>query len=197
MKKSTAFILGLFLFCSCKQTELPLQFMQLLNRSQMTFIEPDGYKRIDSLPDDKMNCTLAYLHPNAKFEVRYAILPMDLRLKEYENLSSKRDSGEIIIHPNQLYIKDFKSSMLKITDGALPTYNIFSSTAVKNEFNADWGATATINVGIECGLDYKYCYFISIHKDNLADAYIYFLGDDLKIINAEMIRIIHNLRFRF
>jgi hypothetical protein len=195
MKKLLTLLFGLTLLFSCAEQELPLQFIHLLNRSKMIFTGPDKYKLIDSIKNDKMNWDLAYINPNEKIEIRYAIRPMDIKLKEYKEHLSKQDSGEYIVHPNKYYQSAFKATILNISDGAVPKYTIFSPSAIKSEFNADWGATALVNVGKEFGMSYKYCYIVFIHKDNLSDAYIFFLADDVKLINREMSKYIHNLKF--
>jgi hypothetical protein len=196
MKKLLSFILGLTLLYSCTGSELPLQSIRLLDRAKMTLIEPEGFKRVESKQNKKMNWDLAYVHPHLKFEVRYAIHPMDNILKKYQEHESKLDSGGNIVHPNRLYITTFKTTLFNITDGQSPSYTIFSSAAAKNEFNADWGATAAVNVGKDFEKEYKYCYFVFIHKDNIGDSYIFCLADDLKLLNDEMVKIIHNLKFQ-
>jgi hypothetical protein len=196
MRKLLALLFGLTLLFSCEEQELPMQFMQLLNRSKMIFTGPDKYKRIDSIKNDKMNSDLAYMNPNEKLEIRYTIQPMDIKLKEYKEHLSKQDSGEYILHPNRYFQSAFKATLLYISDGAAPEYSIFSPSAIKSEFNADWGATALVNVGKEFEMGFKYCYIVFIHKDNLSDAYIFFLADDIKLINREMTKYIHNLKFR-
>jgi hypothetical protein len=195
MRKLLPLLFGLTLLFSCSEQELPLQFMQLLSRSKMIFTGPDQYKRIDSIQNNKMNWDLAYINPNEKLEIRYTIQPMDNKLKEYKEHLSKQDSGENIIHPNKYYLSAFKATLLNISDGAAPEYSIFSPSAIKSEFNADWGATALVNVGKGFEMGYKYCYIVFIHKDNLSDAYIFFLADDVKLINREMSKYIHNLKF--
>jgi hypothetical protein len=161
----------------------------------MVFVEPDGYNRIDSIQNSVMDWELSYLHPYEKFEIRYNIQPMDTLLKEFKELEARQDSGEILIHPNKLYNNTFKAALLKISDGQSSGYNIFSQGAAISEFNADWGATATINASEDFGRGYKYCYFVFIHKNNFGDAYIYCLANDLKILNREMMKVIHNLKF--
>jgi hypothetical protein len=194
MRKLLTLSLGLALLFSCTEQELPMHFMQLLIRSKMIFIEPDQYSRIDSVKNEKMTWDLAYLNPIEKLEIRYAIRPMDIKLKEYQEQASKSDSSEII-HPNKFYQRAFKDVLHNISDGQSSEYSVFSPIAIKNEFNADWGATALVNVGKEFETDYKFCYIIFIHKDNIGDAYIYCLANDVKLIDREMMKYIHNLRF--
>ena len=195
MRKLLGLVLVITLLCGCNESFLPLRFIKLLDRSKMVFTEPDGYTRKESIQNNKLGCELAYIHPFDKFKILYNIQPMDLILNEYQKHVSNPDSSENIVNPNQFYHNKFKSIMLNISDGQSHEYTIFTSAAAKNEFNADWGATALVTVGKEFGMGYKYCYIICIHKDNLADAYIYCLADDVNLLKNELRKIAHNLKF--
>ena len=103
----------------------------------------------------QMNWELAYRHPSKKFEVRYAIRPMDNHLKEYKKAEATKNPGDINIHPNKWFKSTFEATVLNISGGQLPEYGIFDKNAVKSEFNADWGATITVNVIKEYGHAFK------------------------------------------
>ena len=197
MKKLIIITICISLFFACTETQVPLPFINLLNRTKMIFTEPYGYILKDSLQSRGGTWDLTYIHPVDKFEVRYAIQPMDVLLKEYQEDLLKKDSNENLIHPNKLYHNKFKKALLNISDGRLPEYTVMTATSAKSEFNADWGATATVDAGKEFGIGYKYCQIVLIHKDNIGDAFVYFLGDDIKIIRRDMGRIVHNLKFDY
>jgi hypothetical protein len=195
MKKLVVFFLGISLLSGCSGKELPLKFIRLLDRANMIFYQPDGYNQIDSIKNNLMDWQLAYVHAYEKFEVRYMIKPMDKMLKEYKEFEAKNDSGQITVHPNKLYNSSFKSLLMDVSGGELPEYNVFSPAAAKNEFNADWGASATVNAGNGFGDGYKYCYIVSIHKDNIGDAYAYYFADNIDLLKKEVTKIVHNLKF--
>ena len=196
MKHFLGLLLGLILLTNFTISDLPKEFVELLDRAKMKFTEPNGYKRNDPIENEQMNYELAYKHSNKRFEVRYAIRPMDNLLKEYNAREKNKNKGDINIHPNKWYKNVFEATILNISGGQLPEYSIFDKEAVKKEFNADWGATVGVTVGKEFGQDYKYCLVVFIHKDNLGDAYVFYLYDDKDLIGEEMMPIFHSLKFK-
>ena len=197
MKRLITLSLALLLLCSFTiSSGLPQEFKKLLKRAKMSFTPPDGYSETAPIKNKQMNWELAYKHPEKKFEVRYAIRPMDVLLKEHKEKEAHKKEMEINIHPNNWYRSVFEMTVLNISGGLLPDYNAFPSKAVKKEFNADWGATAYLPVGEEFGQGYKYCLFIFIHKDDLGDGYVFFMGDDSETILQEAKSVFHCLKFK-
>lgn len=89
-------------------SDLPQEFIELLDRTKMKFTEPNGFKRTNPIENTQMNYELAYKHPNKRFEVRYAIRPMDLLLKEYNDRESNKKKVILIsIQTNgtKMYLK--------------------------------------------------------------------------------------------
>lgn len=196
MKKLLSLLTAFLLLTSFALSDLPKEFVELLDRAKMEFTEPAGYKQTKPIENGQMNWELAYKHPGKRLEVRYAIRPMDDLLKQYKESESTKKEGDIYIHPNQWYKSVFEATVLNISGGQLPEYSIFDKSAVKKEFNADWGATVGVLAGKEFGQDYKFCLFVFIHKDNLGDGYIFYLYDDKEVLHDEMMPIFHCLKFR-
>ncbi len=176
--------------------DLPSDFTELLNRSSMTFTLPNGLKSIPIIQNDQMNYEFAIKYPKYSFEVRFAIRPLDLYIEDYEERERNKNPGDINIHPNNLYKSLLEATILNISGGQLPPIQQFDSQAVKSEFNADWGATSFVNVGQEFGQSYKYCMVVAIHKQNLADAYIFFLANTKDNFSELMFPAFHSLQFR-
>src|SRR4029078_4003442 len=129
----------------------------------------------DPIENRQMNYEYALISKSKDFEVRYAIRPMDNFIKEYNEREKNKKPGEINIHPNKFYAQTFQATVLNISGGQLPESTTFDKDAVKSEFNADWGATTTVELGKEFGQDYKYCMVVAIHKDNVGEAYYFYL----------------------
>nr|WKN36035.1 hypothetical protein K4G66_27085 [Tunicatimonas sp. TK19036] len=184
---------GFLLLTSFIYTDFSGEFKKLLYRTNMSLKEPKGLTITNPIKNEQMNWELAYKHPEKRFEVRYAIRPMDTHLKDYQ--MSKANEGSISIHPNKWYKSSFEATLLNISGGQLPYYSAFDPEAVKNEFNADWGAVTMVNVDEEFGQDYDYCFLVFIHRDNFGDAYIFYLADDKETLNEEIEPIFHNLKF--
>ena len=201
MKKAQLFTAGIFflIFSSFTSDQLPRHFADLLNRAKMIFVAPEGMTETKCIKNKQMNYEFALKYPDKNFEVRYTIRPMDSALAQYERSQKK---GDLMIHPNKWSATSFQATLLNIglggtESGKLPDISYFDSTAVKNEFNADWGATAFVNLGEEFGGDkYKYCLAVIIHKDNIGDGYFFYLGDDNNKIGELMKSSFHSLRFK-
>ncbi len=195
------FTVGFFitLLTSFSSDKLPKDFSDLLDRAHLTFIRPDGMNETKCIENRQMNCEYALKYPDKKFEVRYAIRPMDSELENYD-ITKKR--GDLIIHPNKVSKTVFEATLLNIglggsASGQLPNITYFDSSAVKKEFNADWGATAFVNLGPEFGGQvYKYCIAVIIHKDFIGDGYFFYVSDSKEKIGDLMDNAFHSLKFK-
>ncbi|MGB4849830.1 MAG: hypothetical protein WBP41_18030 [Saprospiraceae bacterium] len=153
---------------------LPHLFEALLKLNNMTFNAPRGYIELKPINNGQMEYEAAYKNPSEKFEVRYAI-----RNHDYN-------------YPKQI----FEMTVLNISGGFLPTYTTFTLRSVKKEFGASEGATVVVEPVKEFGSDYKYCLLVYIHKKDVGDGYIFYLADNIEIINRLMEPIFHALRFK-
>jgi hypothetical protein len=198
MNKIRLATIGLLFFTltSFKSDNLPKEFTDLLIRAGLTFQQVQGLEEIKTIQNRQMNYEYAIKYPNKKFEVRYAIRPLDNILNDYREKEKNKNKGDININPNKLYSSLFQATILNISGGKLPEITTFEKDAVKEEFNADWGATTFVELGREFGQDYKYCMIVAIHKDNLGDAYIFYLSDSKVGFNELVDPAFYSLRFK-
>lgn len=192
--KTIAFLLFALSTAFAQQT--PSQtFKDLLKRGKMKFEMPSLYQIIPTYDNPHMNYELALEYPMMEMEVRYAIRPLDSYLKEYKAFKKRNNPSEQMVEPNALYQSLFIATVANIS-GEFPEYQEFPPTAVKNEFNADWGATAFVSVRPEFGQKYKYCLVVAIHKDNVGEAYIFFMANDNEVISNHLMTAFHSLSFK-
>ena len=85
--------------------------------------------------------------------------------------------------------------MNNITGGIDYKYSVFDSASVKNEFNADWGATSFVDLKSEFGKGYKYCMMVTIHKDDVADIYYFYLSNTKENFSNNMNAFFYSLKF--
>jgi len=153
----------------------------------------------DCIQNNQMNYEFVLKYPDKNFEVRYAIRPMDSALAQYDRAKKR---GAVMVHPNNWSKAGFQATLLNIEMGGLscgiiPEINYFDSSAVKKEFNADWGATAFVNLGKEFGgQTFKYCIAVIIHKNFVGDAYFFYVSDNKDNISELMEKPFHSLRFQ-
>lgn len=195
IKKTVAGLLTLVLM-SFSADNLPKKFSDLLDRAQMTFIAPEGLKSTRIIENRQMNYEYALKYPATDFEVRYAVRPLDYLLKDYEQKEKNKKPGDINIHPNKFYNTSLQATILNISGGQMPEIKAFDKHAVKQEFNADWGALAFFETGKEFGQDYKYCLVVAIHKDDVADAYFFYLAKSQDRFDELMQPAFHSLKFK-
>jgi len=187
--------LSLIILTSFSLSDLPKAFTELLGRAKMTFEKPIGLVETDPIENEQMNYEYALITKSKDFEVRYAIRPLDELINEY-NENKKNGKLGVSVHPNKLYSTAFEATVLNISGGQFPEPTIFDKEAVKEEFNADWGATSFVEVGKEFGQDYKYCVVVAIHKDNSGDAYCFYLSKNKANISDNMEKLFHLLKFK-
>jgi hypothetical protein len=194
--KAISTALLLFALTSLTSDELPKSFSELLVRAHMTFQYPEGLEETKIIENKQMNYEYALKYPKKKFEVRYAIRPLDKLMHDYRKKEKKKGSGDININPNEWYSSMLQATILNISGGQLPEITNFNKQAVKKEFNADWGATCFFEVGKEFGQSYKYCMVVAIHKDNCADAYYFYLSNSKDDFSELMSPAFHSLKFK-
>jgi hypothetical protein len=199
MRKTTV-TLSVIAFILCAAftfSKLPKEFTAALDRAKMTFIPPDGLVETKVIANDQVGYDYAVKYKDKDFEVRYLIMPLDSFVIDYEQ--SKKDTSRKVIEPNRLFNSMFLVTAMNAGMGAndgMPDIRQFDSAAVKNEFNADDGGTVFINAGKEFGQEYKYCMIVGIHKDNIGDAYIFFLSNTKDGFMERMTPAFHSLKFK-
>lgn len=198
MSKIKFFITGLcfVILTSFTSDNLPKKFTDLLDRAAMTFDKPSEYSETHPINNEQVKYEYAIVNDAKDFEIRYAIRPLDEMLKNYNEREKNEKAGDVNIHPSKLYAASFQAIVINVSGGKMTKISPFKTEAVKKEFNADWGAITMVEVGKEFGQNYKYCFLVAIHKDNIADAYCFYLSNTKESITKNMQASFHSLRFK-
>jgi hypothetical protein len=200
MKKLTLLstVLLFILLTALRADNLPALFSNRLNRAQLTFTSPDQYKAVPIISNGQMHYEYALKHPDKNFEVRYAVAPLDSLFIQFEAMQKDKNSVSAnMIGPNKLYYGAFLTTMINISNGTKqPTIQEYPVEAVKHDFNADWGAFSFCYVGGEFGKGYKYCMGVALHKDNLADAYYFYLTNNTDDFQTTLVPIFYAMKFK-
>ncbi|UOQ96298.1 hypothetical protein MUN81_13675 [Hymenobacter sp. 5317J-9] len=163
---------------------------QGLAAARMTLAVPAGWVEVPVIANEDMSYEYAVRHPKRRLEVRYALRPLAGMLAEYAR--SKKQKDVTMVDPNEMYQTLFRTVKLNIGPHAQPgqsmddmlaaefaqPLNEFPAAAIKEEFGADWGATAILQPRASFGQRYKQCLVVALHKRNAADAYCFFMFDD-------------------
>jgi hypothetical protein len=159
----------------------------------MTFTRP--LKLVDSkiVKNGDMNYEYALKYKDKAFEVRYAIRP--IRYTKYSSDKEKQEIEGQRPFRNSSYKAILNTVIQNITGGTDYKVQEFDSSAVKKEFNADWGATAFVELNSAFGKGYKYCMIVMIHKKDLADAFYFYMSNSKEKFSVNMEPLFHTLKF--
>lgn len=204
MKKTmTSFIMTaalLILFVSALTDPLPENFTSLLDRAGMTFTRPDSLVEVALVKNSQMLYEYAMASSDRHFEVRYAIRPLDSMLAQYRRDTAQKQPGSYHANPNGMHAALFLAVLANISGRGIPkSLRTFDSTAVKNEFGADWGAVTGVPVSGDFGKGYRFCSAVAIHRNNAGDAYCFYLADstlNLQEFSERMKPLFYALQFK-
>jgi hypothetical protein len=140
-----------------------------------------------------MDYDYAIKYPDKDFELRYALRP--IRYKVYASDDEKKETESQRAFRNSSKVTIFKTVILNITGGKDYEVQAFDKDAVKKEFNADFGITSFVDLNSDFGKGYKYCMLVMIHKDDVADAYYFYLSNTKDKFSENMNALFHTLRF--
>lgn len=163
-----------------KPVMVPTEFYKLLKLAHMKFRLPADF---DSVEVDVEKCRdvnycHALKHRTKKLEVRYVIIPYHSRLEKSEEVIEGSDVAYKISSSSIITaIAGNESNVIKTVE--------FRPADVKEEFNADWGASSVVRPESGFGSGYKLAVITSLYRDFRGEAYIIFLFDSYKDVTAE------------
>jgi hypothetical protein len=199
MNKSTLFTVAFIFFSASAFADndpTNTAFLATVARAGMTFEMPKGLIPTPVFENNQMAYDYAIKYPDKRFEVRYAIRPLEKALNDFKQKQANTSSGMVTIHPNKWYSSLFDAIVLNIAQGIIPERKEFDSASVKAEFNADWGVTTFVVPKTVFAQAYKYCMVLALHKDNIADAYIFFLADSPDVYSTLAEPAFYALKFK-
>jgi hypothetical protein len=169
------------------------EFEALVKESGMSLNIPSIFVESPVVANKNMDYEYAVKYPDKDFILRFAIRP--IQSKVYPNDSIKKDVESKIKIRNTTYEANMKSVLYAISGGYDYEFKAFDKAAAKDEFNADWGAITLVELRSEFGKGYRFCMVVALHKDSVADAYLFFLSNKQDSFPAGMRPLFHSLRF--
>lgn len=194
--KFVIFVIGLLIFFFPVANGQALDdFRSLLDNCWMIFEVPDGFKEGKIINNNDMNYEYALAYPDKDFEVRYSVRP--IRQQHYENDSLKTQMENMATFRNTQYKTVLQAIIFNISGDFNFKFGPFDEEAVKDEFNADWGGMTLVELKKEgFGEGFKYCMVVAIHKDDVADAYYYYMANSKNRLMDNVMPLFHSLRFK-
>jgi hypothetical protein len=169
------------------------EFKELLHDCDMHITIPPEFEESSVKENGDMDYDYAIKYPDKDFELRYAIRP--IRYKNYANDTIRREIESQRGFRNSAYGTVLQTIILNITGGIDYKIQVFDKDAVKKEFNADWGATSFVDLHSDFGKGFKYCMIVTIHKNDVADAYYFYLSNSKDKFSENMEPLFHTLQF--
>jgi len=169
------------------------EFKSMLDDCGMNINIPNGFIESVIIDNDDMGYEYAIKYPDKDFELRYAIRP--IRYKNYANDTIRDEMENQRPFRNSSYGMILSTVILNVTGGVDYEVQEFDKDAVKKEFNADWGATTFVELNSDFGKGFKYFMIVTIHKDDIADAYYFYHSNSKEKFSENMDPLFHTLRF--
>ncbi|MCX6223017.1 MAG: hypothetical protein NTZ69_18765 [Bacteroidia bacterium] len=194
MEKKLGIIVSLLIILNINAIGQNLSdFKALLEECGMNVNIPEGFVEAKIIENKDMNYEYAIKYPDKEFELRYAIRP--IRYKKYSDETLKNEMESQRPFRNSSYGIILQTIVNNITGGIDYEIKAFDKNAVKKEFNADWGATTFVALKSDFGKGYKYCMIVTIHKNDFADAYYFYLSNTKENFSENEDPLFHTLRF--
>ncbi len=194
MRKS--FIACVILFLSFMPLfSSPLNFKEFADKQKLSFVMPKDFRTVPVVFNHDVRYDFAIRHVKKKLEIRYAIFSLTKQIDAYKK--SLKDPKTVMTDPNKRYTSFTWAACMNISGGKpFKAVRAFKPADVRKEFNANWGATILIESKSEFARGYRYVLVVTLHRDSVADAFIFYLFDDIKKINKEMTKAFYALKYQ-
>lgn len=163
-------------------------FFELIKENNLTFSLPEGFERTAVKKNYDVYYQYAIVHTKSNFEVRIFIKPFKGLFNEVSNFNPNKFSY------NFLAIMSLEASGNVLPN--IPQIDLFPKDAVKEEFNADWGATTAFVPNSDFGKGFNFCSLNCLRLDNVCEVYVFYMFDDVKNQQPLMKDVFYVVKFK-
>ena len=169
------------------QQNVDLSFRKTLDRNSLALTIPKGFKETPIIANDDVAYDYALKDSMGAFEIRFRIFAL--------NDPPPNTSPESM---NGMYPAMLLAMAVNISNGKPGNSGPFDPAAVRSEFGADAGMTCAVDANSQFSKGFKYCLINVIHRNNVVDAYIFYLFNDKNQLRTTLLRddVFHCLRFK-
>jgi hypothetical protein len=158
-----------------------IKFKKVLEENHMEFTMPAGTTVIPIVKNRQVRYDYAVKFNDKPIEIRYSVFSLGNRVADYKKFLKDHPPGSAMADPNASSKTFAYTVALNVGGGVMDPkigFNAFPPEHVKPEFGADWGGTWIVPIkNNSFGTEYKVCIMISLHRNDIADAYIMYLGN--------------------
>ncbi len=169
---------------------LPADFTKWLNESGLAFQSPPGYVSTTIRNTPLLPYEYALKKKDGSVEIRYALRPIARMSIDYQ------DPHNSAPEPNHVFTMMFTALIGELSRGGASPHREFSQEEAGQKFNADWAALSLFDLEPAYSSDYRQAFLLAIHKNNLSDAYLVVLFNDIEMIKPELARAMESLQYR-
>jgi hypothetical protein len=170
------------------------KFDSLLIRAKIDFNMPDSCEEVIVKFMHKIPHNYAVGPKDSSFQIRYWVQPLDTRFADYNKKSEKKKKK--VMHPDASCKSMMMLSVLDASGNKSSDYQVSEYPEMtKKIYNADWEAAALVESGWPQE-GYKYCYIMCLHKDGVADIFMYVLADKKEDIMKINVLILKSIKFQ-
>lgn len=195
MKKKVGTIMLLLTMMSLCAIGQNLQdFKTKLANCGMKLNIPTGYIESKIVENHDMGYDYAIKNPDGDFELRYAVRP--ITQTTYANDTEKKMMEDHITFRNTSYKVILMTIVINVAGGGPVTkLGEYNESAVKKEYNAEWGGNIIAEPKSDFGKGFKTCMIVTIHKKDKADAYLFFMFNTKEKFMEYAVPLFHSLQF--
>lgn len=180
----------LIVMAAAGASEAKNDFSQLLEESGLEFSVPEGFKAIPVEPDYVMPYQAHYLSADGNLEIRYAIRPLDRMEIDY------KDPHNAAPAPNDLFNMLFRSLSETLSVDHQVISRDYTTGMANKEYRAGWASAGVFDISPDVSKSFRQGMLIAIHQNDKADAYTFFLTNDLAANKERIKKVRGNLRFK-
>lgn len=153
-----------------------------------------GHEVVEVPSFEKLSHQYAVEASDGSYQVRYKVKPLEGDLNYYKKQS--KGQRKYMKHPNENCKSAMKRSVILISD--YKRKDFIETTFKKpkdSQYGVHWKAITTLDIQWP-ELEYKMCSIICLHRDDVADVFIYILANDLDDISEGSKMIYNSVQFK-
>lgn len=175
---------------------IPSSFANKRDKGGMVFHHPESFVQSSYMVTGYVRCDYEMREigkENSGVEIRYKIEPIDTAHKTEEERSKIMAAAN-----NPAVYKAYLADMASKISDKKTKYDIkeLDAAKVKQDYNADWGATVMVDPCTGYGSEIKCCFIVAIHKNNVGDAYYLYILPTKESLEQVLKQSVGSLKFK-
>ncbi len=164
-------------------------FAKVLEEAGMTYARPPGFEEAAPVANDVLVYHYRVKNPKTGVEIRYLVIPIDRIKVDYD------DPHASAPEPDHLFSLLFPSILTQVAVDGRYREKEYPGLEALRLFGADWAAAGVLTPNPNFA-PFAHCMVVAMHKNGRADAFEFFLADDLTALKKAVLAHQSALRYR-